>query len=77
MEDAHLDESIYADALRWDPARHLPGREEGAGIPHSFLGWGSGLHPCGKLYMPGLSNYASVLTKKMNSWNKGIGTIYI
>ncbi|KAM3515172.1 hypothetical protein MY11210_001184 [Beauveria gryllotalpidicola] len=47
MDDVHLNESIYPNALQWEPARHLPGREEGANKPHEFVAWGSGLHPCG------------------------------
>ncbi|OAR02106.1 hypothetical protein LLEC1_05477 [Akanthomyces lecanii] len=46
MEDVHLDENIYPNAQKWEPDRHLPGRDEGANKPHAFVGWGSGLHPC-------------------------------
>ncbi|OAA69136.1 cytochrome P450 6A1 [Cordyceps fumosorosea ARSEF 2679] len=46
VDDVHLDEMIYPSPFQWEPARHLPGRDEGADVPHAFLGWGSGLHPC-------------------------------
>ncbi|KAJ6780014.1 hypothetical protein PWT90_05530 [Aphanocladium album] len=46
MDEVHLDKSIYPNPLVWEPARHLPGREEGMNKPHGFVGWGSGLHPC-------------------------------
>ncbi|ATY61066.1 cytochrome P450 6A1 [Cordyceps militaris] len=46
MGEVHMDETIYPNASEWEPARHLPGREEGAHRPHEFVGWGSGLHPC-------------------------------
>ncbi|EGX94559.1 cytochrome P450 6A1 [Cordyceps militaris CM01] len=47
MGEVHMDETIYPNASEWEPARHLAGREEGAHRPHEFVGWGSGLHPCG------------------------------
>jgi cytochrome P450 len=48
--DAHMDEEIYKDPHRWDPSRHDEHRAEGIQTPHSFLGWGSGNHPCRKLF---------------------------
>ncbi|CAM1505994.1 Fc.00g116310.m01.CDS01 [Cosmosporella sp. VM-42] len=44
--DAHMNGQIYEDPLRWDPSRHCEHRAEGTRTPHSFLGWGSGNHPC-------------------------------
>ncbi|KAM3483635.1 hypothetical protein MY8738_002945 [Beauveria namnaoensis] len=46
MDGVHLNESIYPNAFHWEPARHLPGREEGTNKAHDFVAWGSGLHPC-------------------------------
>ncbi|KAH8646797.1 cytochrome P450 [Xylariales sp. PMI_506] len=45
-QDAHMDERIYKDPHRWDPSRFDKQRNEGADTPHSYLGWGSGIHPC-------------------------------
>ncbi|KAF7563618.1 hypothetical protein G7046_g529 [Stylonectria norvegica] len=45
-DQVHLNPSIYTDPLKWDPERHLPGREEDKKEPNAFLGWGTGLHPC-------------------------------
>ncbi|KAK5994116.1 Cytochrome P450 monooxygenase -like protein [Cladobotryum mycophilum] len=44
--DAHLDPQIYPDPMKWDPDRHSEERAEGANVPHSFIGWGSGHHTC-------------------------------
>ncbi|KAH7123234.1 cytochrome P450 [Dactylonectria estremocensis] len=44
--DAHMNPDVYKDPLKWDPSRHDKDRAEGSQIPHSFLGWGSGNHPC-------------------------------
>lgn len=30
----------------FDPTRFLPDRAEDKKVPHAFLGWGSGRHPC-------------------------------
>ncbi|PHH63183.1 hypothetical protein CDD81_6234 [Ophiocordyceps australis] len=46
MDDVHMDEKYYKNPKTWDPSRYLPGREEDRQSPHTFLGWGSGLHPC-------------------------------
>ncbi|XWW94917.1 hypothetical protein V2A60_002867 [Cordyceps javanica] len=62
MDDVHLDEAIYPNALQWEPARHLPGREEGTNKPHAFLGWGSGLHPCLGLKFAALEITVAVVT---------------
>ncbi|KAJ4359014.1 hypothetical protein N0V95_002550 [Ascochyta clinopodiicola] len=44
--DVHQDPSIYPNPDVWDPARYLPGREEDKKVPHAWLGWGVGRHPC-------------------------------
>ncbi|XPS91751.1 Sterol 14-alpha-demethylase [Ascochyta lentis] len=44
--DVHQDPSIYPNPDTWDPARYLPGREEDKKVPHAWLGWGVGRHPC-------------------------------
>ncbi|KAG8879820.1 hypothetical protein FRB97_001351 [Tulasnella sp. 331] len=36
----------YRDPEVWDPNRFLPDRAEDKLGPHTFLGWGSGRHPC-------------------------------
>lgn len=43
--DTHMDESIYPEPQRWNPSRFL-GTKEGKEVPHGYLGWGSGNHPC-------------------------------
>ncbi|OLN96091.1 Obtusifoliol 14-alpha demethylase 2 [Colletotrichum chlorophyti] len=49
VADLHLDPEIYADPLKWDPARYLPDRaEDKKKSVHGFLGWGTGRHPCCK-----------------------------
>ncbi|KAJ4247494.1 hypothetical protein NW762_013171 [Fusarium torreyae] len=45
-QDVHMNPETYRDPEKWDPSRHDVGRAEGATTPHSFLGWGSGNHPC-------------------------------
>ncbi|KAJ3492662.1 hypothetical protein NLG97_g5236 [Lecanicillium saksenae] len=62
MDEVHLDEGIYPNPLSWDPARHLPGREEGSANPHAFVGWGSGLHPCIGLKFATLEIFVAVVT---------------
>lgn len=44
--DTHMDETIYPDPLRWDPSRFARDVPEGSEVPHGYLGWGSGNHPC-------------------------------
>ena len=49
IDDIHKDDKLYQDPARWDPSRYLPGREEDKKVPHAYVGWGSGLHPCREL----------------------------
>ncbi|KAK8117712.1 cytochrome P450 6A1 [Apiospora kogelbergensis] len=44
--DAHMDEGIYPEPLRWDPSRYTKDVPQGSDVPHGYLGWGSGNHPC-------------------------------
>ncbi|KOS17803.1 Cytochrome P450 [Escovopsis weberi] len=47
FHDIHFDPSIYKDPYKWDPSRYLDGEQDDKKAPpHSYLGWGSGLHPC-------------------------------
>ncbi|KAH8724461.1 cytochrome P450 6A1 [Phaeosphaeriaceae sp. PMI808] len=47
IADIHLDPEIYSDPHKWDPSRYLPERaEDKKNDTHSWLGWGSGRHPC-------------------------------
>ncbi|KJZ77225.1 hypothetical protein HIM_03546 [Hirsutella minnesotensis 3608] len=46
IEDIHMDEQAYSNPREWDPERYFPGREEDKKLPHGYLGWGAGLHPC-------------------------------
>lgn len=40
--DVHMDEDIYADSKKWDPARFEAGREEDKKAHFGFVGWGIG-----------------------------------
>ncbi|ETS80478.1 hypothetical protein PFICI_08007 [Pestalotiopsis fici W106-1] len=53
--DAHMSEGIYTEPLKWDPDRFSGARAEGVNVPHSYLGWGSGNHPCRNI-----SNFAEL-----------------
>ncbi|KPM36604.1 hypothetical protein AK830_g9954 [Neonectria ditissima] len=46
LDHTHMDENLYKDPLKWDPARYLPDRAEDKKTQHGYLGWGSGLHQC-------------------------------
>ncbi|KAH6656578.1 cytochrome P450 6A1 [Truncatella angustata] len=46
LDDVHMDPAIYSEPMRFDPGRYMPDRAEDKKIPHSYLGWGSGRHPC-------------------------------
>ena len=46
IDNVHLDPDIYRDPLTFDPSRYLEDRAEDKKQPHSFVGWGSGRHPC-------------------------------
>ena len=44
--DAHMNEDIYPDSSRWNPGRFTKDVPQGSDVPHGYLGWGSGNHPC-------------------------------
>jgi sterol 14-demethylase len=46
IDNIHLDPDIYRDPLIFDPSRYFDDRAEDKKLPHSFVGWGSGRHPC-------------------------------
>jgi len=48
LGDVHLNPSIYSEPEKWDPSRYLPDRAEDKKMPHGYVGWGSGRHPCRK-----------------------------
>jgi cytochrome P450 len=46
IADIHLDPAVYKDPTKWDPSRYMPDRAEDKKKQHSFIGWGTGRHPC-------------------------------
>lgn len=50
MDTVHMDPDIYPDPLRFDPGRYSEqaARPKKANEPHSYVGWGTGCHPCRK-----------------------------
>lgn len=52
LSDTHHDPALYPDPFKWNPGRYVtldgkPSPENPlAKDPHSFLGWGTGRHPC-------------------------------
>lgn len=46
IDNVHMNSEIYRDPSKFDPSRYLPSRAEDKKVPHSYLGWGSGRHPC-------------------------------
>ncbi|KAI0389163.1 cytochrome P450 6A1 [Xylariaceae sp. FL0594] len=36
----------YTNKHEWNPGRYLEGRAEDKKVPHGYMGWGSGRHPC-------------------------------
>jgi sterol 14-demethylase len=58
-DDVHMDPAIYPDPHTFNPGRYLRVHHNGDSAaaagprkkeeePHSYVGWGSGLHPCRK-----------------------------
>jgi sterol 14-demethylase len=43
---SHRDPEVFADPLRYDPGRFLPGREEDRRTPNALIGFGAGKHRC-------------------------------
>lgn len=58
LDDLNVNPAVHPDPLTFDPARFQDARVDALkGHPHSYLGWGSGRHPClgmrfAKLEMP-------------------------
>ncbi|KAI1201856.1 cytochrome P450 6A1 [Nemania serpens] len=36
----------YTDKLKWNPSRYFEENAEDRKVPHAYMGWGSGRHPC-------------------------------
>ncbi|KAI1296336.1 cytochrome P450 6A1 [Xylaria venustula] len=36
----------YSDKLKWNPSRYFEENAEDKKVPHAYMGWGSGRHPC-------------------------------
>ncbi|KAI0402355.1 cytochrome P450 6A1 [Xylaria palmicola] len=45
LEDSLLGD-WYTDKLRWNPSRYFEENAEDKKVPHGYMGWGSGRHPC-------------------------------
>lgn len=54
MDNVHMDPDLYPDPFQFDPGRHLSHDDGGSGEkqeerePHTYIGWGTGRHPCGE-----------------------------
>ncbi|KAI0593285.1 cytochrome P450 6A1 [Biscogniauxia sp. FL1348] len=46
VDDVMLNSEWYTDPTRFDPGRYLEDRAEDKKVPHAYVGWGSGRHPC-------------------------------
>ncbi|KAF8852512.1 putative cytochrome P450 [Acephala macrosclerotiorum] len=44
--DAHYNEKLYPEPMKWDPERWREGRKEFERETYGFMGWGAGRHPC-------------------------------
>lgn len=38
----------YTDKMKWNPSRYFEENAEDKKVPHAYMGWGSGRHPCRK-----------------------------
>jgi hypothetical protein len=65
-----MNPAIYKDPERWDPERFLPDRAEDKKVPHAYMGWGLGRHPCLGMRVTGPSQFLLIAT------NLKIRTIY-
>ncbi|KAI0107076.1 cytochrome P450 6A1 [Nemania sp. FL0031] len=36
----------YTDKMKWNPSRYFEENAEDKKVPHAYMGWGSGRHPC-------------------------------
>ncbi|KAI0484356.1 cytochrome P450 6A1 [Xylariaceae sp. FL0804] len=46
VDDVMLDPDVYAEPMKFDPGRYLEDRAEDRKVPHAYVGWGAGRHPC-------------------------------
>jgi cytochrome P450 len=46
LGDTHQDPALFPDPEQWDPSRHLDENAAYRKVPHGYVGWGSGRHPC-------------------------------
>ncbi|KAI1640868.1 cytochrome P450 [Biscogniauxia mediterranea] len=46
VDDVMLNSEWYTDPARFDPGRYVEDRAEDKKVPHGYVGWGSGRHPC-------------------------------
>ena len=46
LGDTHQDPTLFPDPEQWDPSRHLDEDAAYRKVPHAYVGWGSGRHPC-------------------------------
>ena len=60
-DDVSMNPEIYEDPYKWDPGRYEPQRAEDKKVPHGYIGWGSGRHPCCKF--PHLNEVESELIR--------------
>lgn len=40
----------YTDKMKWNPSRYFEENAEDKKVPHAYMGWGSGRHPCCKFF---------------------------
>ncbi|CAI6100637.1 unnamed protein product [Clonostachys chloroleuca] len=46
FNDVHKNPDIYTESHKFDPTRYFHDRAEDKKMNHTYLGWGSGRHPC-------------------------------
>ncbi|KAH7310821.1 cytochrome P450 [Stachybotrys elegans] len=44
--DIHMNPEVYPEPHIWDPDRHAESNVKRQDVPHPYVGWGSGNHPC-------------------------------
>ncbi len=42
----------YTEKTKWNPSRYFEENAEDKKVPHAYMGWGSGRHPCRKYSLP-------------------------
>ncbi|KAL9112959.1 MAG: hypothetical protein Q9227_002824 [Pyrenula ochraceoflavens] len=48
IDNVHMDPKLYPEPLKFDPGRYISKVAIQKSEPHTYVGWGSGRHPCGK-----------------------------